>query len=300
MTFQQSGAETVNGHQNTYVGSVNDNRSVRSFALNSLINAILPLSDRWSLVLSGGLNVTEFTDVQSPTATAVVNDNSASVYVAGLRYFFVGHSTIWGAAKNPDRWPSTGLQVTGTSTVQYDVTGSVNGINQPFYARSWRVDNENRMPLTDGYTLVATLSGVYSRQETGEVPSLAGGNSHLKSIGGALEHRFYLVDRNLLFNDEGRNPDRWSSVYIGGGALASVAGDQTSQSLGKVTTRYNSARTFNAALGVRLPMTSRATFRLEMNYTDQTTHVPETLTEAHSQTRTSQLGALTSFRYYCF
>lgn len=304
----QNGLETVNGHAEALTEtSPPTTRTERSYVVDNILTAILPVSDAWTVTAGGGLSLSESDAYGTSANNERTGDNSVAQYVLGGRYYFIGAQGPWETIENPDRWPSIGLQASGSTTVQYDPdTGVVqpNGtaISQAFSTKAWRFDNENRIPLSDWYTMIVILSGVYTRNYSPYVPNLLTGSlEHVESLGATLQQNFYFVGHNLIRNDQGLNPDRWTSLYFAFGGLGSVSFRDTELGkLGVPSDRNDNSSSINAALGVRLPVTAHATLRLELDYdyTDNSSPVLDTFGGGH--TVLTELGALAGVRLYLF
>lgn len=299
--LSENAAETVNGHVDTLLNGVAKTHGEKTFSGSYSLASVLPLADWVSLTLAGGINLNEFQADQTQEFVATVNDNSVGTYLATLQFYIVHASPFGDTRDNPDRWPSIGISGSGSTSIQYDVTDAINNINQPLNTQTWSLALNTRLPLCGWYTILPTLTGLYSQSQTQEVPTLAGTVTHLRSLGGSIEQRFYLTGKNLLYDDKGLNPDRWTSFYFNVGGLDAVSGDQSIESLGVGLSRPDRSQSFNSALGVRLPMTSHATLRLEFDAAYSNGYTPQIgATVGSSHTHTTSLGGLAALRYYLF
>lgn len=297
----QSNLETVNGHTDTDLNGVPETRGQKTFSGGYSLAAVLPLANWVSLTLAGGINLNEFQADQTQQFVETVNDNSVGTYLAALQFYIVGAAPFGDARDNPDRWPSIGISGSGSTSMDYDVTNSENNINQPLNTQTWSLALNARLPLCGWYTILPTLTGLYTQSQAPEILTLSGTVTHLRSLGGSIEQRFYLTGKNLLFDDKGLNPDRWTSFYLSLGGLQSVSGDQSIESLGVGSSRSDSSQSFSSALGVRLPMTSHATLRLEFDAAYAHSATPSIGAAIGSSiTRTTSLGGLAALRYYLF
>ncbi len=311
--LQENALQTVEGHQDT-VSIANNNdlqHGQNLFQQTAVLSGILPLAEWFSLTVAGGITLNEISSAKTQQFNATVNDNSIGLYLVGFRFYLVGSAPFWEAEKNPDRWPSIGVTGQGSTSMAYEVansqTDSLTTAFQAVNTQTWRIDLDNHLPLCDWYTAVPDIYGLYQMSTSPRVienatTGIDASTSHLRFLGGTLEQRFYLVGKNLLFDDKGLNPDRWSSFYTILGGQSALSGDNSFTGVdANAHSRGNDSKSLFADFGFRLPMTSHATLRLEadLTYTDNfSSEVPGF--RASSRVRETQLGGLAQFRYYFF
>lgn len=269
----------------------------RSYDVTASAFALFPLADDFSALLGAGGDWAEASIANAGGSGSSVADTSLATYQAGARYYWENpESHAWLASYNPDRWPSLGLNASGTQTTNFSAGTAAGNNEQTSASNTQTLVLDARVPVADAWTL--TGGGGASRSESKLVPS-PGAAATVTLTGTeffSAGFRYYLVGRNLILKDAHENPDMWSMFWLTASMNRSFYGRQT---LG-AGERSPVSRGGSATAGTRLPITDRASLDFSAQLQYSRSYVPPLGPAAGVLTRTTSFVFSGGVRWFLF
>ena len=294
VAMDQSTANIRNGVEN--------DQNVSFWSSGATARLLVPLNNHWTFTLADQtLYSRDQTDLLPPEAgnTTITIGLTPSV---SLRYYFLDYVLGGGdTSQNPDQWPSLALIGTGNFSTEETVTTVTENTstNRDGATHGYTVLLDTRLPVTNDWTLLGGLEGIYIDSSVDQTPALAGTDTTNYSIGFFTGGKHYFLGRNLIHGkDNGQNPDRWSSLSVicfGGLTL-----DGTETITGEKTVDVRSQNLTSAGVSVEtlLPVANSLTVDLAtgLNYTQS--EFPETTLHAGTTRTGSTVSFLAGIHYY--
>jgi len=277
----ETAAESEGSYQTLISNGKSDSRNIHNTIVTVAGDVNVPWTDHFSLRAGVGTDLTnnESNDASQLGIKGAESNNSALVFVLGPRWFFLDHPlAAQPTDQNPDRWPSLGLTLRGSKTISYGAGQAQGAFQQGFAFWNANLTLDLRIPTSDRWTVIPGLIGIYNYTSIPETPGIAGSKTVNRTLNASVDARYYFVGSNLIPNDSGQNPDKWTMLHAAVTAGSMIAGAQDIILTGNDT--FRNQRSFNAGLdaGTRLPMTEHLTLLVDVQGT-------------YTQARTDEAGA---------
>ncbi len=297
-----SGNLPLTGEQDVVIKGQEEDQNTRSYSVNPAIEAILPVSDALTIQAGTGFLYSQSTADAGPHLPGTAADIRSVTYDAVARFYGVEEPLVdRDTSRNPDRWPSFALNVSGNESISQSNAVSLNNVGRSRDDQATSltsVGGELRLPISNRFTLLSALTASFTHANTPETAASAGIESKTTDLTVTMGYRYFFLDNNYIQHNRHKNPDQWNSFTLLMTGTRALHGNQT-------FTLNGSSEERNVGLGaaglnaeLRLPVTDAITLRFSAGglYTEATAN--ETPTHASGFQATSQVNLAFGIRYY--
>ena len=207
--------------------------------------------------------------------------------------------------RNPDRWPTSDLQLGGNSTVKGDqvTTKDTYAFDQLVRTRAVSITELGILPVADAWTILISAGSSWTDFSTvgdpTNTPTTVSTDNSLVNY--SLGARHYFLDHHIGKADPADNPDRWPSLSL-------TLGGATAVNYSASTSNFNFDRSqatqnLNATIETRLPVSDAWTLTAAAGATRNYSKIdpsydPINLRTIGSKTLEEDLTISAGFRYF--